>query len=89
MIVFLFIKRNDETAQLLRDEREKLDYFSGLLKSAQTIQEEENERLQELTAFQHFLAAITPKQSLQDLLKCLELKKTSSADKEVRFFSSE
>lgn len=44
-----------------------MDYFSGLLAEAQTVQEEEEERLQELTAFQQFLAAVTPTQSLRDL----------------------
>ena len=56
---------------MMKDQEEKLDYFSGLLKTAQTVQEEEGERLHELSAFQHFLAAVTPKQSLKDLLRCL------------------
>ncbi|KAK8394284.1 hypothetical protein O3P69_006467 [Scylla paramamosain] len=45
----------------------RIDYYSGLLAEAKTVQEEEEERLQELTAFQQFLAAVTPSQSLKDL----------------------
>lgn len=50
----------------------RIDYFSGLLTEAQTVQEEEEERLQELTAFQQFLAAVTPSQSLKDLKRRMQ-----------------
>ena len=49
-----------------------MQYFSGLLSEARTVQEEERECLQELTAFQQFLAAVTPSQSLKDLRRKLE-----------------
>ncbi|XP_050705014.1 uncharacterized protein LOC126990454 isoform X1 [Eriocheir sinensis] len=45
----------------------RIDYYSGLLAEAKTVKEEEAERLQVLTAFQQFLAAVTPSQSLKDL----------------------
>lgn len=59
--------RGEEAKRNLTEQEIRIDYFSGLLAEAQTVQEEEEERLQELTAFQQFLAAVTPAQSLQDL----------------------
>lgn len=73
--------RRDESVQRHKDLDERLDYFAGLVKATQTVQEEENERLEELTAFQHFVAAVTPEQSLKDLLRCL---KRSKEEKKVK-----
>ncbi|XP_045602376.2 coiled-coil domain-containing protein 38 [Procambarus clarkii] len=62
-----------ETARRNLTEQEiRIDYFSGLLAEARTVQEEEEERLQELTAFQQFLAAVTPSHSLKDLKRRLQ-----------------
>ncbi|XP_066977678.1 uncharacterized protein [Macrobrachium rosenbergii] len=61
------VTKGDEAHRNLTEQEVKIDYFSGLLAESQTVQDEEKERLQELTAFQQFLAAVTPAQSLKDL----------------------
>ncbi|XP_068216978.1 cilia- and flagella-associated protein 100-like [Palaemon carinicauda] len=61
------VTKGDEAYRNLTEQEVKIDYFSGLLAESQTVQDEEKERLQDLTAFQQFLAAVTPAQSLKDL----------------------
>ncbi|XP_071526429.1 uncharacterized protein [Panulirus ornatus] len=61
------LTKGDTARRNFTEQEVRIDYFSGLLTEAQTVQEEEEERLQELTAFQQFLAAVTPSQSLKDL----------------------
>lgn len=64
----LFLPNRGENAKHNMTEAEiRIDYYSGLLAEAKTVKEEEEERLQVLTAFQQFLAAVTPSQSLRDL----------------------
>lgn len=60
-------KKGDIAKHNMSEQDIRIDYYSGLLAEAKTVQEEEEERLQELTAFQQFLAAVTPSQSLKDL----------------------
>ncbi|KAG0726145.1 hypothetical protein GWK47_037179 [Chionoecetes opilio] len=76
--------RGDAAQHNTSEQEIRLDYYSGLLSEAKTVQEEEEERLQELTAFQQFLAAVTPSQSLRDLKRktheILEKVKESSMD---------
>ncbi|ROT65690.1 hypothetical protein C7M84_016319 [Penaeus vannamei] len=61
------LSKGEDARRNLTEQEVRIDYFSGLLAEAQTVQEEEEERLQELTAFQQFLSAVTPAQSFRDL----------------------
>ena len=64
--------RGDIAKHNMSEQDIRIDYYSGLLAEAKTVQEEEEERLQELTAFQQFLAAVTPSQSLKDLKRKIQ-----------------
>ncbi|KAG7164483.1 hypothetical protein Hamer_G003692, partial [Homarus americanus] len=66
------LTKGDTARRNLTEQELRIDYFTGLLTEAQTVQEEEEEHLQELTAFQQFLAAVTPSQSLKDLKRRLQ-----------------
>ncbi|XP_042869436.1 uncharacterized protein LOC122251506 [Penaeus japonicus] len=66
------LSKGEEARRNLTEQEVRIDYFSGLLAEAQTVQEEEEERLQELTAFQQFLSAVTPAQSLRDLKRRMQ-----------------
>ncbi|XP_053654160.2 uncharacterized protein [Cherax quadricarinatus] len=66
------ITKGDSAERNLKQQEIRIDYYSGLLTESQTVQQEEQERLQELTAFQQFLTAVTPLQSLQDLTRRLQ-----------------
>ncbi|KAK4314678.1 hypothetical protein Pmani_014061 [Petrolisthes manimaculis] len=81
------ISRGAEAKRNLTEQEIRIDYFLGLLAEARTVQEEEEERLQELTAFQQFLAAVTPTQSLRDLKRRMkeiqeEVKESCDAEEE-------
>ncbi|CAL4158941.1 unnamed protein product, partial [Meganyctiphanes norvegica] len=65
------LSSGEDARQNLSEQDVRISYFKGLLTEVQTVQEEVEERLQELTAFQQFLAAVTPQQSLQDLKRRL------------------
>lgn len=66
-MVHILLNRGERAKHNMTEAEIRIDYYSGLLAEAQTVKEEEEERLQVLTAFQQFLAAVTPSQSLKDL----------------------
>ncbi|XP_076039442.1 uncharacterized protein LOC143024515 [Oratosquilla oratoria] len=65
------LARGEEALRTLKEQELRIAYFEGLLKEVQTVQEEEEERLEELTAFQQFLHSITPERANRETLQRL------------------
>ena len=59
--------RNFEIQSQVKEQEGRFEYYSGMLQESETRLQEELERLKEVTSYQRFLSAVTPRQSLIDL----------------------